>query len=91
MFGRRRFSQFLSLASPLMVGAEDGPRVLLAFVLTGSGDLAGMTVGTDGGRVSFDPVETLIFPSPIRLGTVASGSETLGGNRETRRQRRADA
>ncbi len=76
-------SQFLSIASPLLVDGPDGPTVLLAFVIATDGELLAMTVGHEGGRVSFPSIVALDFPSPISLRTVASGSENL--NRQQRR------
>jgi hypothetical protein len=60
---------------------------VLAFAIASDGKLRAMTVGPDGGHVTFPEVVSLTFPSPIRLTPVASGSETIGGNREQRRHR----
>jgi hypothetical protein len=72
-----RFDQLLTLASPLLVGGADGPAVVLAFAITEDGALVAMCVGPEGGTVTFPAVESLTFPSPIRLGPVASGGERL--------------
>lgn len=76
-------SQFLSIQSPLLVEGPEGPVVLLAFVVALDGELLAMTVGHEGGRVSFPPIDALDFPSPISLQSIASGAETL--NRHQRR------
>jgi hypothetical protein len=85
-----RVAQLLTLAQPLMVGSADGPAVVLAFAITTDGELVAMCVGPEGGEVAFADIFTLTFPSPIRLGPVASGTETLTAeSRADRRWRKA--
>jgi hypothetical protein len=78
------FREFLSLSAPLMVHDHTGePAVLLAFAIRSNGELVGMVVGPTGGSVTFHGVETLDFPSPIRLEQVATGRATLGDRPRT--------
>ena len=71
------FREFLPLTSPLMVREHDVTSVLLAFALTADGELLGMIVPPGGGRATFVLLDSIEFPAPVQLRSVASGEAKL--------------